>query len=75
MMTTITIDRDNCISCGMCWDTCPEVYEQNAADSQSQILSSWQVAGNPAEGSVGEELAECAREGASVCPVSVISVT
>ena len=47
MMTTITIDRDNCISCGMCWDTCPEVYEQNAADSQSQILSSWQVAGNP----------------------------
>lgn len=73
-MTTITIDRENCISCGMCWDICPAVYEQNTADSKSQVLSNLQVAGDPATGNVGEDLAECAREGANACPVSVISV-
>ncbi len=74
MMATITIERENCISCGMCWDTCPEVYEQNAADAKSQILSHLQLAQNPAEGSVGEDLEDCARAGADACPVSIISV-
>ena len=73
-MIKITIDRENCISCGMCWETCPAVYEQNPGDSKSQIILKLQTAGDPAAGSIAESLVDCAREGADACPVSVISV-
>lgn len=73
-MITVTIDRENCISCGMCWETCPAVYEENTEDSKSQVALQMQEAGDPAVGHIADDLAECAREGADVCPVSVISV-
>lgn len=73
-MITVTIDRENCISCGMCWETCPAVYGENTEDSKSQVVLQLQEAGDPAVGRMGDDLAECARAGADVCPVSVISV-
>ena len=44
-MFSVTIDRENCVSCGMCWNTCPAVYEQNAEDSKSQVVAGLQTAG------------------------------
>ena len=73
-MAKVTIDREGCIGCGMCWDTCPSVYEQNAEDSKSQIISSLQDAGNPAIGKIPEKDVDCARQGSDACPVSVISI-
>ncbi len=73
-MVKVTIEREGCISCGVCWATCPEVYEQNAEDAKSQITGKFQVDGNIAEGSVEENLTECARQGADGCPVQVITV-
>ncbi|WP_218838040.1 ferredoxin [Candidatus Methanoperedens nitratireducens] len=34
----VNIDRDDCISCGTCWTTCPEFFEQNPEDTHSQIV-------------------------------------
>lgn len=73
-MAKVTIDREGCIGCGMCWDTCPSVYEQNAEDSKSQVISALQDAGNPAIGKMPEKDVDCARQGADACPVSVISI-
>ena len=74
MASKVTIDRDGCIGCGMCWATCPSVYEQNTEDSKSQIILALQDAGNPAVGKIPDKDVECAHQGADVCPVSVISV-
>ena len=73
-MVKIIINRDECISCGACWSSCSDVYEQNAEDTKSQLVAKFQIGGNIAEGKVEDNLTECARQGAEVCPVQVISV-
>jgi ferredoxin len=70
----VTIDRDQCISCESCWTICPEVFEQNSADSWSQIVSSCQVNSNPAEGQAPTELKDKVQEAADSCPVTIIHV-
>ena len=73
-MVKIIIDRDGCISCGACWSSYSDVFEQNAEDAKSQIVAKFQIDGNIAEGKVEDNLTACARQGADVCPVQVISV-
>lgn len=73
-MVKITIDRDGCISCGACWTSCSDVYEQNSEDAKSQVVEKFQVSGNVAEGKVEDSLLECALQGADICPVQVVSV-
>lgn len=73
-MIKITIDREGCISCGACWTSCSDVYEQNSEDAKSQVVEKFQVSGNVAEGKVEDSLLECALQGADICPVQVISV-
>lgn len=57
------IDRDGCISCGLCADTCPSVFRM-ADDGLAEVY----VDDIPTD---EEELAVEAQEG---CPVSVIKV-
>lgn len=33
----VTIDRDECISCGACYEDCPEFFEENPDDDWSQV--------------------------------------
>ena len=56
------IDRDGCISCGLCPDACPEVFRM-ADDGKAEVYVDAVPAG--LEGKVEEAI-----EG---CPVSVIS--
>lgn len=70
----VTIDRDGCISCGVCWSTCPDVFEQNQDDAHSQIVDKYRTSGKLEEGGIPKELEGCARNGADACPVQVIHV-
>lgn len=72
MAVTIKIDRDQCIVCESCWTICPEVYEQNATDSWSQIVPKYQVGNDPATGSIPDDLKAKAQEAADACPVTII---
>lgn len=56
----ITIRRDGCIGCGLCAETCPEVFRM-AEDGLAEVYS------QPGHGM--EDLAQEAAEG---CPVAVI---
>ena len=70
----VTIDRDDCISCGLCWDTCPEFFEENTDDGFSQVVEKYRVGGDISEGEAPEELDECVRDSADGCPVEIIHI-
>lgn len=68
----VTIDQDGCTACGGCEQACSEVFSAPQGEKAS-IVSTYQKR-SPAIGEVPEDMVECARSGAEVCPVSVISV-
>lgn len=58
-----TIDRDGCIGCGVCEDTCPEVFRM-ADDGLAEVYVD----------SVPADAEETALNAQDECPVSVITV-
>ena len=58
-----TLDRDGCISCGLCVDTCPEVFRM-ADDGIAEVYTE----------EVPEDAESTAVEAQEGCPVSVIAV-
>jgi ferredoxin len=57
------IDRDGCISCGLCAETCPDVFRM-ADDGKAEVVVD----------EVPDDLRDSAEEAADGCPVSVISL-
>ncbi|MDD1675307.1 MAG: ferredoxin, partial [Methanomicrobiales archaeon] len=60
-MATCIIRREDCTSCGSCWDLCPEYFEENSDDSRSQVMEKYRHNGNIAEGDIPADLADCVR--------------
>lgn len=56
------IDREGCIGCGLCAQTCPEVFRM-AEDGLAEVYAE-----------IAPEQKDTAREAAENCPVLVISV-
>jgi ferredoxin len=59
MARTVIIDEDECISCGACVDTCPEVFRMND-DNLAEVYN--------ADGASEEEIQDAIES----CPVSCI---
>jgi len=57
------IDRDNCISCGLCVGTCPEVFRMAEDDYPEVYINEMPL-----------EAEKAALEAKKNCPVSVIKV-
>jgi ferredoxin len=57
-----SIDQDTCTGCGLCPDTCPEVFEMDGATAR--------VKG----GSVPADAEASCREAMEGCPVEAISI-
>ncbi len=53
--------NDECISCGMCIDICPEVFSYNDEEKSQAI-----------EGEIPADLEEKVTEAAGACPVEAI---
>ena len=58
-----SIDRDNCIGCGICPSVCPDVFEMSD-DGKAKVIV--QV--------IPEQFEACAKDAKDQCPVSVITV-
>lgn len=56
------VDQGLCIGCGLCADTCPEVFRM-LQDGLAHAVSEH----------VPHEEYDCAREAAEICPVEAIS--
>lgn len=59
----VTVSQEQCISCGMCIDICPEVFSYND-ESKSVAI----------DGKIPKELEDGAVESANQCPVDAISI-
>jgi len=70
----VTVDRDECIACGACYEECPEVFEEDPDDGLSRIVEACRVDGDPAVGHVPDDLADCVQAAADGCPVEAIQV-
>jgi ferredoxin len=70
----VKIERGSCIRCGACWNTCPAIFDQNPCDEFAELVDAYRFCGSRSGGEVPEELAECAREAAYLCPVEIIEV-
>lgn len=68
----VTIEREECISCGACYAECPEIFEENPEDGLSQIVEEYRVDDDPSVGEVPDDLADCVDNAAYVCPVEII---
>ena len=71
----VIIDRMDCVSCGACWNTCPEVFNQNHCDSFSEIIEEYRFNGNRAEAVIPDCLGCCAQEAADLCPPHIIQIS
>ncbi|HHY68888.1 MAG TPA: ferredoxin [Bacillota bacterium] len=60
-MPKIRIDHDLCIGCGLCVDTCPDVFELN--DEGKAVVK------ENAESNI-----ECAKEAAEICATEAIEI-
>ena len=69
-----SINREECTSCGTCWETCPEFFEENPDDHFSQVIEKFRLAGTIAGGSVPEDLAACVTDASDFCPVQIITL-
>ena len=71
----VFIDRENCVSCGSCWEACPDLFEQDPDDSFSRIIEKHRTdPKNRAEGTVPPEDEACAKDAADLCPSAIIRV-
>jgi len=59
-----TVDKDLCIACGLCSQTCPEVFELNNDEGYAEVK----------EEAASCEEAGCCEEAADLCPVDAIEV-
>jgi ferredoxin len=71
----VTINRTACVSCGACWNTCPELFDQNPCDSCSEIVRDHRFNGDRAEGVVPDCFLCCVQEAADLCPVHIIRIS
>lgn len=73
-MINVIIDREGCISCGQCWDACPDFFEENAEDGWSQVVKKFRIAGKLNEGVAFEDIEECVKQAAEGGPAQVIHI-
>jgi ferredoxin len=74
-MINVSIDREHCISCGQCWESCPNFFEANPDDGWSQVAAKFRIAGKMNEGVAFEDLEACVKQASKDCPAQVINVS
>jgi ferredoxin len=60
----VTVDEDLCTACGLCVDTCPEVFDLGDDDDVAQVKVDV----------VPEELEELCEQAADECPSEAIII-
>jgi ferredoxin len=70
----VTIARDECTMCAVCWESCPDFFEENPEDGLSQVVEKYRNDKAIDTGIAPESLSDCITEAAEGCPVEIIQV-
>jgi ferredoxin len=73
-MVKVVIDREGCISCGACWESCAEFFEENPDDNFSQVVEKFRSDGF-GEGEAPDDLTDCVIKASENCPAEVIHIS
>ncbi len=75
-MPRVTVNKETCISCGVCWSIAPKVFELDPSTGKTRIKEPYLKSDSDKEsiGEVPEELRSDVEKAASNCPVGAISV-
>ncbi len=61
-MSEVVIDREECIGCEACVETCPEVFQFNADEEKAYVIED------------ADTSLDCVDEAIASCPVECISM-
>ncbi len=72
----VIVDRTTCIACGAAPAACPEVFVLGSDNGKNRVVDEYNVKTDEGTsiGEIPEELYECAKSGADVCPVGAIKI-
>ena len=70
----VSVDRDECISCSVCWSECPELFAEDPGDGKCRIVAGYAAPGDGSSGEAPEELRAAAQKAEGACPVGIIHV-
>jgi ferredoxin len=70
----VTINHEECTSCGTFWKTCPDMFEENPDDSLIRSLKNTRLKGNIAIGGPSEAFEDCTVRAAELCCAEVIHI-
>lgn len=72
----VSIDRILCISCGLAPTVCPQVFILGDDNGKDRLLDKYskETSNDISLGIISDNLYDCVREAADVCPVQAITV-
>jgi len=72
----VTVDRSICISCGAAPAACPQLFYLADDNGKNRVIEQYskETTDELSTGEIPDELYQCAKEGADVCPVQGITI-
>lgn len=72
----VIVDRATCLGCGAAVAACSEVFVLGSDNGKNRVVDKYAVetSGDISVGIIPEELYECAKTSAEVCPVGAIRI-
>lgn len=75
-MVKVTVNKETCIACGVCWSIAPQIFELDTSTGKTRIKEPYRTTDSETEsvGEIPENLKDLAEKAASNCPVGAISI-
>ncbi len=75
-MAKVSVNKELCIACGVCWALAPDVFELDPATGKTKIKPPYLTKDTESvsEGSLPDNIVETTKNAASSCPTGAISV-
>ena len=75
-MAKVTVNKETCIACGVCWSLAPDVFELDPATGKTRIKDPYRKSDSDKEsvGEVPDKLLDAVKNAASSCPTGSIKV-
>ncbi len=70
----VTIERESCTMCAVCWSICPDFFEESSDDGYSQVVEQYRIEDQVDEGEAPDSLSDCITEAVNGCPVEIIHI-